>query len=176
MARPKTKNELLEQSQEKFEKLMFFINSLSAKEQEREFIGKTMNRNIKDVLAHLHHWHLLMLKWYNTGMRGKKPEMPEKGYSWKTVPDLNREIFEKYQSYNLKEAKRLLSESFSALQNMIQQHSNDELFEKKRYKWTGSTSLGSYLISATSSHYHWALQLIKKGCPKKIETSFFNKS
>ena len=43
---------------------------------------------------------------------------------------------------------------------------DDELFEKKRYKWTGSTSLGAYLVSATSSHYDWAFKLIKK-CLKK---------
>ncbi|HOP45228.1 MAG TPA: ClbS/DfsB family four-helix bundle protein, partial [Flavobacteriales bacterium] len=38
----------------------------------------------------------------------------------------------------------------------------EELFEKKRYRWTGSTSLGAYLVSATSSHYDWALKLIQK--------------
>ena len=40
--------------------------------------------------------------------------------------------------------------------------------EKKKYKWTGSTSLGAYLVSATSSHYDWAYKLIKK-C---LKTSF----
>lgn len=37
-----------------------------------------------------------------------------------------------------------------------------ELFEKKRYKWTGTTLLGAYFVSATSSHYDWAYKLIKK--------------
>ncbi|MDR1911573.1 MAG: ClbS/DfsB family four-helix bundle protein, partial [Helicobacteraceae bacterium] len=37
----------------------------------------------------------------------------------------------------------------------------DELFTKNKYEWTGTTSLGSYLISATSSHYDWGLKTIK---------------
>jgi hypothetical protein len=44
----------------------------------------------------------------------------------------------------------------------METHSDEELFEKKRYQWTGTTSLGSYLVSATSSHYEWALKLIKR--------------
>ncbi|MEM7107806.1 MAG: ClbS/DfsB family four-helix bundle protein [Bacteroidota bacterium] len=50
---------------------------------------------------------------------------------------------------------------------MIEEHSEEELFEKKRYKWTGTTSLAAYLISATSSHYDWALKLMKK-CFKQL--------
>lgn len=45
---------------------------------------------------------------------------------------------------------------------LMEQHTEAELFEKKRYAWTGSTSLGAYLISATSSHYDWAWKLIRK--------------
>ncbi len=47
-------------------------------------------------------------------------------------------------------------------QKLIEKHSDVELFEKKRYKWTGTTSLGAYLISSTSSHYDWAIKLIKR--------------
>jgi hypothetical protein len=45
---------------------------------------------------------------------------------------------------------------------IIEKHSDHELFTKKLYKWTGSTSLGSYLVSNTSSHYTWAYDLIRK--------------
>jgi hypothetical protein len=59
-------------------------------------------------------------------------------------------------------AKTLLDASYQDIQKLIIAHTNEELFEKKRYKWTGSTSLGAYLISNTSSHYDWAIKLIKK--------------
>ena len=162
MPRPKNKTELQSLSKQNYERLMTFIDRFSQEEQVREFPEGTMNRNIRDVLAHLHHWHLMLLEWYAVGMQGRKPEMPAKGYTWKTTPALNKWIWEKYNTEPLATVKEVLNESFTLLQNVIDQHSNEELFEKKRYKWTGSTSLGSYLVSATSSHYDWAYKLIKK--------------
>ncbi len=120
------------------------------------------DKNIRDILAHLHHWHLMMIDWYNVGMSGKKPDMPSIGYTWKTIPNLNLEIWNKYQSIDYNTTYKLIHDSFKQVQNLIEKHSNEELFEKKRYKWTGSTSLGSYLISATSSHYDWAIKKIRK--------------
>lgn len=63
---------------------------------------------------------------------------------------------------NYPNVKKLLDSSFIAIQNLIETHSDEELFEKKKYQWTGTTSLGAYLISATSSHYDWAYKLIRK--------------
>ena len=154
--------ELLEQSQKNLDKLFEFIDGLEISQQNSEFPQGTMNRNIRDVLAHLHHWHLLMLDWYRTGMAGDKPDMPAKGYTWKTTPELNKWIWEKYQSTRLDEARDYLKNSFRQIREIMETHSDEELFEKKRYQWTGTTSLGSYLVSATSSHYEWALKLIKK--------------
>lgn len=162
MPRPKSKQELIESSQKNFKKLNDLIDSFSVKEQKTDFPEGTLNRNIRDVLAHVHHWNVMTLGWYEVGMKGEKPDMPAKGYTWKTLPDLNRNIFEKYQKTGLEKARVLLEDSFNGLQKIIQQHTDEELFEKKRYKWTGSTSLGSYLVSAASSHYEWAFKLIKK--------------
>ncbi|MFZ1750846.1 MAG: ClbS/DfsB family four-helix bundle protein [Saprospiraceae bacterium] len=162
MARPKNKEELLHLSKQNFDKLINAIEAMDKDEQEMEFPSGTMNRNIRDVLMHLHHWHLLMMEWYSTGMAGEKPAMPAKGYTWKTTPELNKWIWEKYRQTSLGEAKKSVKESFQQVRQLIEKHSDEELFEKKRYKWTGTTSLGSYLVSATSSHYDWAFKLIKK--------------
>jgi len=166
MPRPKSKDELLHLSQFNFEKLNDYVDSFPKAEQHAEFPQGTMNRNIRDVLAHLHHWHLMMLDWYEVGMKGEKPDMPGKGYTWKTTPALNRWIWEKYSDTDLKKVRKILQDSYEQLQAVIQAHTNDELFEKKRYKWTGTTSLGSYLVSATSSHYDWAYKLIRKAKKK----------
>lgn len=162
MPRPKNKLELIELSNRNYNKLLAFVNEMSPSEQLREFPEGTMNRNVRDVLAHLQHWHLMMLEWYEIGMQGIKPVMPAKGYTWKTTPALNRWIWKKYTQTDLVEVKRMLQKSFNQLQEIMEKHSDVKLFEKKRYKWTGTTSLGSYLVSATSSHYDWALKLIKK--------------
>ncbi|MBQ4819666.1 ClbS/DfsB family four-helix bundle protein [Aquimarina sp. MMG016] len=168
MPRPKTKKDLIELSNKNYKRLMDYIDSFSKKELASEFPEGYLNRNIRDVLAHLHHWHLMLLDWYKIGMTGNKPDIPAKGYTWRTVPDLNREIWKKYNNTKLEEVKKLLQTSFNTLQKVIHKHSEEELFEKKRYKWTGTTSLAAYLISASSSHYDWAYKLIKK-CTKNIK-------
>ncbi len=162
MPRPKTKNELITLNNKNYDKLLAFIGSFSEKQLNQEFPEGYLNRNIRDVLAHLHHWHILMLNWYKVGMAGNKPDMPAKGYTWKTTPDLNKEIWRKYKDIDINEIKKVLQNSFDELQKIIGKHTQEELFEKRRFKWTGTTSLGSYLISSTSSHYDWAYKLIKK--------------
>ena len=88
--------------------------------------------------------------------------MPAKGYTWKTTPELNKWIWKKYKDTSLEDAKVNFKSSYKKIRSIIKNHSDEELFEKKRYKWTGTTSLGAYLVSATSSHYDWAIKLIKK--------------
>jgi len=103
-----------------------------------------------------------MLEWYEVGMRGEKPDMPAKDYTWKTIPALNAKIWEKSQSSSLKEALQLLQTTHQKEMNIIESRTNEELFEKRYYKWTGTTSLGAYFISSTSSHYDWAMKLLRK--------------
>lgn len=153
MPRPKTNEELLHQGTINFEKLFDFIESFS--EQENEFPKGTMNRNIRDVHCHLHHWHLLMREWYTIGMKGEKLIMPAMGFTWKTTPDLNKWIWESYQDSSLEESKYWVKKGFLNLRNIIDSHSDEELFRKKKHKWTGTTSMGSYFVSATLSHYDW---------------------
>ena len=166
MPRPKNKEELLQWSDANYQRLWELINSYSKDQQLQDFHPGTMNRNIRDVVAHLDHWHHLFLEWYSIGMTGGKPEMPAKAYTWKTTPELNKKIWKQYRGDDLQIVIIRFHESFKKVYQLIQQHSNEELFEKKRYKWTGSTSLGAYLISTTSSHYDWAYKLIKKGMRK----------
>ncbi len=81
MAVPKTKEELLKQSSENYRTLNELIDSYSNEEILAEFPEGTMNRNIRDVLAHLYHWHIMFIGWYTVGMEGKRPEMPAKGFT-----------------------------------------------------------------------------------------------
>lgn len=162
MARPTNKKELLTLSQKNFKDLNDYIDSFSDSEKNKEFPKGSMNRCIRDILAHLHHWHLMMLDWYEVGMCGDKPDIPAKGFTWKTTPELNRKIWEKYSETDLKQVRKLLAKSFNDIQAIIQKHSDTELFTKKKYQWTGTTSLGAYLVSASSSHYDWAIKRIKK--------------
>ena len=168
MARPKDKSELLALSKANYDKLITFVDSFSQEAQEKDFPPGTLNRNIRDVLAHLHYWHLMMVDWYTIGMSGQKPDMPAKGYTRKTLPALNELIQQRYSKVTLENVRALLKQSFKVVSKIIEGHTDEELFTKKKYPWTGSTSLGAYLISATSSHYDWAYKLIKKAKKEEV--------
>jgi len=163
MPRPQTKTELLNLSEENFTKLFALIDSFSQEQQRATYIfDNERDKNIRDIVMHLHHWHLMMLAWYAVGMQGDKPEMPAKGYTWKTIKALNQHIWQISQEKDFDEAITLLKASYDQVRERIESHTNEELFEKKRYKWTGTTSMGSYFVSATSSHYDWAMKLLRK--------------
>lgn len=163
MPKPKTKLELQAAVKNEFDSLFSVIKSYPPKQRDTNFKSETMNRNIRDVLAHVYHWQKLFLTWYEQGMAGEKPNMPAEGYTWKMTPQLNKEIWKSYQQVELKLVEKKLKVSHVLLTNLMMEHDEIELFTKKKYKWTGSTSLAAYLISASSSHYQWAIKIIKKG-------------
>ncbi len=83
---------------------------------------------------------------------------------------MNVEFFKKHQRTSLEDSIEMLKKSHKKSLALIQKFSNEELFTKKHYSWTGTTSLGSYCISATSSHYDWAMKKLRahiKNVPKK---------
>ena len=167
MPRPQTKKDLQELSGKNYAKLMDYINGLPDEEQQREFPQGTLNRNIRDVICHLYHWHLMVLEWYEVGMRGEQPDIPSKEYNWRQIPQLNRDIREKYNATPLEEAKALLEKSHLDIMSLVDKHDNDALFERARYEWTGNNALGAYLVSCTSSHYEWGLKLIRRARKKR---------
>jgi hypothetical protein len=160
MPRPKTKEQLLSLSQENYHRLYSLIEPLSSEDRNRP--GVNGEWSVKDVLAHLTAWHHLFFTWYEEGGQGQKPEMPAPGYTWKTTPQLNEKIFQEHRHQTYDAIVPELKDSHQKLMALISGHSDEELFTKKRYKWTGSTSLGSYAVSASSSHYQWAIDLIRK--------------
>jgi len=162
MARPTTKAQLIEAANENFSKLFILINSMSVEDQEKEFAFEDRDRNIRDVLIHLYEWHQLLLNFTKSNLAGNKTSFLPEPYNWKTYPKMNIEFWEKHQKTPLKEAIALLQKSHADVMNLIETFSNDELFTNKYFPWTGTTSLGSYCVSATSSHYEWAIKKIKK--------------
>ncbi|GBU24404.1 hypothetical protein R83H12_01034 [Fibrobacteria bacterium R8-3-H12] len=164
MPRPTNKKGLLEQAELNFNKLLEFIDGLPEKIKNETYKNNELNdrdKTISDVICHLHEWHLMMENWYKVGMSGKKPSIPAEGYTFQTLPKLNHKIWEKYKGTELKKAIAMFKKSHKDVMALIEKHNDDELFTKKKYQWTGTTSLCAYFISATSSHYDWGLKTVK---------------
>lgn len=162
MARPTTKEQLKQSSEEGFKKLFALIYSMTKEEQEQLFFFDDRDKCIRDILVHLYEWHQLLISWVNSNQSGSKANFLPEPYNWKTYPQLNIIFWEKHQKTPLKNAVALLEKSHSDIMKLIDSFSNEELFTSKYFSWTGTTSLGSYSTSATSSHYDWAMKKIKK--------------
>lgn len=165
MARPTAKAELIATASEKYEKLMSL--SVGNFEFHSDIVncGKeahwSRDKNLRDVLVHLHEWHELLINWAVPNSNGaNKPFLP-KPYTWKTYGDMNVEFWKKHQNTSYDEATKMLGTSHKNAISLIESFSDEELFTKKYYPWTGTSSLGSYCISATASHYDWAIKKIK---------------
>jgi len=164
MPRPTNKKELLTLSETNLNKLLDLVNELPDDIKTKTFTKNELNdrdKTISDILCHLHEWHNMMQDWYKIGMSGKKPAIPAEDVTWQTLPVLNRRIWEKCKGTELEKAIALLQKSHKAVMALIEKHTDDELFTKKKYPWTGTTSLGAYFISSLSSHYDWGIKTIK---------------
>lgn len=171
MARPTSKKELVESACGSFEQLWKLIDSMSGAALNTEFDFSqdkskkkahwTRDKNLRDVLVHLYEWHQLLVSWINSNLSEvSKPLIPEP-YSWKTYGEMNMEFWERHQRTQLDKAKKMLMKSHNESLALIQSFSDEELFCKKHFNWTGTTSLGSYCISAMSSHYDWAIKKLR---------------
>ena len=171
MARPQTKEGLLIAANENYEKLNGLIEKMSDKElttpfdfskdEKKKEAHWKRDKNLRDVLIHLYEWHQLILKWVHSNQNGEeKPFIPEP-YNWRTYGDMNVEFWKKHQNTSLEDATKALQKSHKDVLKLAENFTNEELFSKKVYKWVGGSTLGSYFVSATSSHYDWAIKKLK---------------
>ena len=171
MARPQTKENLMIAAKENFEKLNILISKMSDKElttpfdfskdEKKKEAHWKRDKNLRDVLIHLYEWHQLILNWVESNQKGEeKPFLPDP-YNWRTYGDMNVEFWKKHQNTSLEEATRALEKSHKDVLDLAEKFTNEELFSRKVYKWVGGSTLGSYFVSATSSHYDWAIKKLK---------------
>lgn len=120
------------------------------------------DQNARDLVMHLHEWQKMLIKFHDKNMAGERVAFLPNGFNWKTTPELNQLFWENYQNVPLDKAKELLAQSHAAVMKRLKSHTDAELFTKKYYDWTGTTSLGAYFVSALGSHYDWAVKRLKK--------------
>lgn len=158
MTRPNTQSGLLEQMNDEFDRLLATVDLIPP--ESRSEPGACGEWSIKDLLAHLDAWHEMFLGWEEIGSAGEMPVMPAVGYRWSETPALNEAIWLRTKSDSWEMTLEHLHSSYQRVRAVIESYEADALFEKQRYRWTGTTSVGSYAVSATSSHYTWARKLV----------------
>jgi len=171
MLRPATKASLLTAAAEQYNKLNTLVSELTERELSTafDFSGDEKkkeahwkrDKNLRDIYVHLYEWHQLLLNWVHSNQNGDfKPFLPQP-YNWRTYGDMNREFWKRHQSTSLEKAKELFEASHNEVLRLANTFSNEELFSKGVYNWVGTSTLGSYFVSTTASHYDWAIKKIK---------------
>lgn len=119
------------------------------------------DKNLRDVLAHLYAWQKMLFDFVDANQNGTAQAFLPAPHTWRTTPALNTEIWEQYQDTPLGDIQEILASSHSQIIELIGKFTNEELFTKKYFPWTGGTSLGSYFVSAAPSHYDWAIKKLR---------------
>ncbi|MCI5830026.1 MAG: ClbS/DfsB family four-helix bundle protein [Treponema sp.] len=182
MARAKNKEELISFSNANFETLLNLISGMTEKQMTAPFDfsgdkSKTeahwaRDKNVRDVIVHLYEWHQLLLAYVKINLdkehksTGKKTAFLPAEYSWKTYGKMNVVFWQKHQETPLQTALEMLKKSHARVMALAESFTDEELFTKKYYDFTGTSSLGSYFVSNCSSHYDWAIRKIKCHCKK----------
>jgi hypothetical protein len=154
---------LLARNHEEFGALLALIDGLPSERLAEEFAGDARDRNVRDVVAHLHAWHILLERWYSEGMSGGSPWIPAEGYSWRRLDELNEELRLQWQDTSLAELMPLLRASHESLQAMIALHDDRELDDPEAFAWTRGSALGEFALECGGSHYGWARGRIAAG-------------
>lgn len=103
----------------------------------------------------------MAIDWCRIGDAGGRPQVPGPGRTWRHLPAINAEIWANYATMPYAEALELLDSSPAKTNSLITSHTQEQLFDKGVYPWTGSTKLGAYFASSTSSHYVWGIKTLK---------------
>ena len=171
MGSPTIKNELLPAGTDTYEKMNALLETIPEEklmstfqfdvENEKQ-AHWTRDKNLRDVLIHLYEWQQLLLNWVTANQAGEAKQFLKEGYNWKNYGAMNVEFWEKHQTTSYETARKLLAESHKQVMALADTFSNEELFSKGSFSWVGGSTLGSYFVSATASHYEWAMKKIRK--------------
>ena len=179
MPRARNKADLLKSATENYSKLLELISKMTENQLATPFDFSadaskkeahwSRDKNVRDVLIHLYEWHQLMLDFVenNTVKKIATAFLPTE-YSWKTYGAMNQMFWNRHQNTSLEQARQMLDGSHAKVVALFDRFTDEQLFTKKYYPWTGTTDLGSYFVSTTASHYDWAIKKIKLHC-KRVE-------
>ncbi|MBI5954715.1 MAG: ClbS/DfsB family four-helix bundle protein [Chloroflexi bacterium] len=164
MAKATTKQQLIEDAQTERAALEKLLATLTPEQMTQS--KSADDWSTKDVLAHLIEWEGMVMKWYETGVKGKVPAVPSEEYNWGQLPRLNHAIYLKHRDRSLEDVQKEFKSSYKKIMKVIESIPEKELFTRGQYPWTRNNLLAVYFNSATSSHYRWARGEIKKKVKK----------
>ncbi len=159
MSKFTTKADFLAEIDKERTNLEVLLDSIPESRKTEEVID---GMSVKDFLAHRTEWGRMMLRWYSVAKEGGIPAVPTERWKWNQLKELNAEIKDEYSAVPLANIESQFAEVHDELRSVIDGMTEDELFTKKYYSFTGTSDLVTYANSATASHYRSARRHINK--------------
>jgi hypothetical protein len=118
--------------------------------------------NVRDLVAHLFEWHQLFLGWFETGQQGMVPAIPARGFAYRELPRLNRDIQQRYGNHDPVDMRRQLDASHQQVFALADRLTQAQLLRPGHFAWTRKNALVTYLGANTSSHYRFAIKVLRR--------------
>ena len=165
---PKSKEELIKEINETYEKLQKELVTIPIDlSEKREIDGHSKNSliSINNLIAYLIGWGQLVLKWHDLKTKEIDCEFPGKGFKWNELGLLAQKFYKDFENDDYHSLQLKLDDTVKDLLVLIESKSNYELYEMPWYK---SYTLGRMIQLNTSSPYKNARLKIRKWRNQKL--------
>jgi hypothetical protein len=109
--------------------------------------------SVKDLVAHITAWEQRMIQWINESFAGIVPQRPATGMTWEDLDRLNEMTYLENQGRDLVEVMSASDESYSQSLNVIQNMTDEDLFNGSRFAWREGDPLWHMVAANTWWHY-----------------------
>ncbi len=155
-----SKGEILTELETEYQKLEKAITGLTPGQMITH--GACGKWSVKDLLAHLTEWGTMFMSWYSEGLTGRVPHAPSEGFTWRELPALNKQIYERHKDYVLE----IVISEFKDMHRKFMQLAKDipesDYFVPGLYTWMGRSRMALFIHANGGGHYKWARQWIVK--------------
>lgn len=118
-----------------------FIDEFSdIPETDRNKLIDGVDRTPAQMIAYQLGWINLILSWEQQEQQGMTVATPHPDYKWNKLGGLYKSFYKQYEEYSLQELVDLFQESERQIIQLIENLTNDELFQSGERKWASSTS------------------------------------
>lgn len=137
MKQYENKKELIEEINKCAE---LFINEFSDVEDKNLLIKEADDRTPAQMISYQLGWMNLILFWESEESKGNKVVTPTPEYKWNNLGGLYKNFYKQYNSYSLDELIKLFVKLKDDIIELINNYTDEELFEQGMRKWSSSTA------------------------------------
>lgn len=169
MAQPQDKNGLIEAAQEQYQALIQIIEETGTELLKTPFEVEDkpskcatfqQGENVKDLLVHIYEWQRLQSAFVDNIRKGTPKDFIPEPYR-KNYKEMDAANWEKHRNTPLETMISLLKDSHQEMIQLMESFTEEQLFGKKVFKVTYTTTMAAYFSSVTTTPYSQSLKKIK---------------